>query len=83
MKPWLKCWTVRPPDFIVGSETDPYLRRWHLLPRNRLFNVYLHNFCRSDDDRALHDHPWVNMSVLLSGSYMEHVKDGTPRLRKP
>lgn len=28
---------------------------------------------RSDDDRALHDHPWVNMSILLEGTYTEHT----------
>jgi len=27
---------------------------------------------RSDDDRALHDHPWVNLSILLEGYYIEH-----------
>lgn len=36
-------------------------------------NAYLHEFCRSDDDRALHDHPWANLSVLLRGSYFEHT----------
>jgi len=38
-------------------------------------NAYLHHFLRSDDDRALHDHPWANFSVLLCGSYTEHTID--------
>jgi len=64
----------REPDFVVGSaEAVPYLRRWWLLPHNKVFNIYLHNFCRSDDDRALHDHPWFNLSILLDGSYTEHT----------
>lgn len=63
----------RPPNVIIGSPEEPYLRRWWLIPRNRVFNVYLHHFCRSDDDRALHDHPWWNLSVLLSGRYVEHT----------
>lgn len=65
----------RPPNFVVGAD-DPagaYLRRWYLIPRNRFFNVYLHNFLRSDDDRALHDHPWHWASLLLLGSYIEHT----------
>ena len=62
----------RRPDFIVGGVETPYLLRWWLIPRNRFFNVYLHKFLRSDDDRALHDHPWVNLSILLSGEYVEH-----------
>lgn len=65
----------RPPDFIIGGVLNPYLRRWWLIPRNRWFNIYLHHFCRSDDDRALHDHPWANCSVLLAGEYTEHTID--------
>jgi len=65
----------RAPDFIVGGETDPYLLRWWLIPRNPLFNIYLHEFRRPDDDRALHDHPWVNLSILLAGEYIEHRID--------
>ena len=65
--------TRRPPDFCVGGEADPYLRRWWVIPRNRWFNVYLHQFLRDDDDRALHDHPWLWCSVLLRGRYIEHT----------
>jgi hypothetical protein len=65
----------RPPDFIVGAPGDDYLRRWWVIPRNRLFNVYLHLFMRSDDDRALHDHPWWNGSLLIAGEYTEHTID--------
>ena len=70
-----------PPAIVIGG-TDAYLRRWYVLPRNRWGNLYLHEFVRSDDDRALHDHPWRNVSVLLRGSYLEHGDDGTVRLRR-
>ncbi|HJQ59414.1 MAG TPA: hypothetical protein VJ890_21080 [Vineibacter sp.] len=73
----------RAPDIVIGGEDRPYLRRWHVIPRNRWLNVYLHQFLRSDDDRALHDHPWVNVSVLLSGRYFEHTADGQRILRRP
>lgn len=63
----------RPPDFVIGTPADPYLLRWFVIPRNRLFNIYAHKFCRSDDDRALHDHPWLNLSVLVLGTYTEHT----------
>ena len=59
------------PDFIIGGADNPYLRRWWVIPRNRWFNVYLHHIHRSDDDRALHDHPWLNCSILLDGAYAE------------
>ena len=61
----------RAPDFVIGSTDNPYLRRWWIIPRNRFFNIYLHHFLRSDDDRALHDHPWINCSCLLEGEYTE------------
>lgn len=68
----LRAWR-RPPDFVIGGAEQPYLRRWWVIPRNRVFNVYLHQFLRPDDDRALHDHPWANCSVLLRGGYLEHT----------
>jgi hypothetical protein len=58
---------------VIGGTERPYMRRWWVLPRNRFLNVYLHQFLRSDDDRALHDHPWANCSVLLRGEYTEHT----------
>ena len=66
---------VRAPDFVVGA-TSPggaYLRRWYVIPRNRWFNVHLHQFLRDDDDRALHDHPWWSASLMLDGAYIEHT----------
>jgi hypothetical protein len=65
--------TKRPPDFVIGGD-EPYLLRWFLIPRNPIFNIYLHEFWRDDDDRALHDHPWLfNASWLLRGAYIEHT----------
>lgn len=67
------------PSIIIGEASDggDYLRRWYVIPRNPVFNVYLHEFRRSDDDRALHDHPWPSLSVILQGAYTEHrIADG-------
>lgn len=63
----------RAPDFVIG---DNYLRRWWIIPRNDGCNVYLHEINKSDDDRALHDHPWDNTSFLLHGRYVEHTPHG-------
>lgn len=63
----------RHPDVIIG---DDYLRRWWVVPRNEGANVYLHDIRRSDDDRALHDHPWNWTTRVLSGRYFEHTPDG-------
>lgn len=72
----------RAPDFVIGPPADPYLRRWWVIPRNYRFNIYLHHFLHSDEDRALHDHPWINCSILLKGSYLEHLPSGEVKLRK-
>ena len=60
-------------ETYIGGKENPYLLRWWVIPRNRFFNVYLHKFLRDDDDRALHDHPWLSLSVILKGGYVEHT----------
>lgn len=60
-------------DVAIGGWFNPYLLRWYVIPRNRFLNVYLHFFLRSDDDRALHDHPWWSVSLLLGGALTEHT----------
>lgn len=64
----------RAPDRVIGRD---YLCRWYLIPRNRLLNVYLHYYTGSDDDRALHDHPWPSVSWLLRGILREHDHRGS------
>lgn len=66
----------RDADFIIRPQGNPQTYRWWIIPRNRLFNIYLHRFVLSDEDRALHDHPWINASILLSGEYIEHTPSG-------
>ena len=66
---WILGKLKRKPDRIIG---DNYLHRWYLTPRNRYFKIYLHKFVGSDDDRALHDHPWWTLSILITGTLKEH-----------
>lgn len=75
------------PDFVIGEDylrrwfITPWSRyergsqpaNWFEALKRKLPNIYLHNFRHSDDDRALHDHPWWNVSILISGSYFEHT----------
>lgn len=78
IRPRLRDWLPRllsgQPHQVIGDQPDPYLLRWYVIPRNPLFNVYLHKFLRDDDDRALHDHPWWFVSVILHGGYIEHTE---------
>lgn len=64
---------LRQPDFVIGAR---YLERWYIVPRNGWCNIYLHRFNRSDDDRALHDHPWASTSFIIQGRYREHTPAG-------
>lgn len=61
-------------DVVIGPNDDPYLLRWYLIPRNPVFNVYLHWFMRSDPTEVLHDHAWSSVSWILHGHYFEHTK---------
>lgn len=75
-KKWIVGWWNLTPHFVVGNPNDPYMLRWYIIPRNDLCCIYLHKFLKSDDDRAMHDHPWWSISFLLSGSYIEHNARG-------
>lgn len=75
MQAWAASRMVMLPDFTIN---DPvYLERWWIIPRNEQQNVYLHRILRDDDDRALHDHPWENVSYVIAGSYREITPAGT------
>ena len=78
----------REPDEIIGRSIRSrlrdghvpvveraFLKRWYVVPKNKWFNIYLHRFVADDDDRALHCHPWTNLSILLAGEYIEHTID--------
>lgn len=73
---------MREPDFVIGEKGNPYLLRWWIIPRNRWFNVYLHKILRDYDDRALHDHPWWNVSIVLRGAYREVMVKRLAAFRK-
>ena len=58
----------RPPDETIGSQ---YMQRWHIRRKPGRHNLYLHRYEGSDDDRALHDHPWSSIGIVLWGSLYE------------
>jgi hypothetical protein len=64
---------------ILDRESqEPYLTRYYLFLRDRKwfpFNIFLHNFHRSDPD-DLHDHPWPFITIILRGGYWEHTPKG-------
>jgi hypothetical protein len=69
---WQDTKAKRSPDFVHRApDGRPIFNRWHLVPRNTLVNVYLHEFVASDSDPEMHDHPYANVSYILEGRYIE------------
>ena len=72
-EPWyIRYSKKRPPTEVISAnnEGEPYLLRWALIPNNKFFNVYLHNFI-GPDQRVMHDHPWASLAYQLSGYLLE------------
>lgn len=64
-------------DITDDDGTQVYLRRWFVYPHNPKDNklqgrLYLHKFCKSDNLRDLHDHPWPYRTLILWRGYWEH-----------
>jgi hypothetical protein len=59
---------------ILDRESQsPYLNRYYLFLKDRQkfpFNIFLHQFLRSDPDDE-HDHPWPYATLVLKGGYWE------------
>jgi hypothetical protein len=71
--PYLLRWYLTPWRTWYNRIPEDEQNLWHKFVNRCLPNIYLHFFMRDDDDRALHDHPWPWISVLLRGSYIEHT----------
>lgn len=65
---------MRSPGLIIGPRDNPQTLRWHIF-RWRGWQLSLHKWLRSDDDRALHDHSGDNLSVILTRGYFEVLQD--------
>lgn len=71
----------------LGDEKCPYCYRWVL--NLGLFSLRLHHWVASDDNRALHDHPYWFITFILKGRYydvtekkVEKMSVGTLRYRR-
>lgn len=76
--PYMLRWYITPWSGWFRDKDIETLPRWKRFVRT-LPNIYLHKFLRDDDDRALHDHPWSSLSIILTGGYWEHIA-GTGKL---
>lgn len=69
---WPRCQTI----WQCQDANAVLLKRYYLLQLPFLA-VYLHYLAASDEDRALHCHPWSFVTILLTSGYHEH----TPALK--
>lgn len=68
-------WPRRRTIWSCQADKGALFTRYYLL-ETRWFSVYIHCFHTSDEDRALHDHPWSFVSLLLSSGYYEWTDQG-------
>jgi hypothetical protein len=62
---------------FIGGRGNPLVVRY-IVFRTPWGSLFVHKLCRSDYERALHDHPWPFVSLVLAGSYFE-VSEDRPR----
>lgn len=63
---------------VVRNYGEEYLLRFYIKHNGLLPGIYLHKFFQGDQDRELHNHPWMwSFSVILTGGYIEERKSNT------
>ena len=65
----------------IGGRENPLVIRY-IVFRTPLGSIFIHKLCRSDYERALHDHPWPFISIVLRGEYWEVLQDDSLNHRK-
>lgn len=66
---------MRKPDLVIGPPDNPQTLRWIIFSW-RGWQLALHKWLRSDEDRAPHDHKGHNISFILSRQgYSELVRE--------
>jgi hypothetical protein len=71
-----------PPTRVIENLTGaPYLNRWELRGNHPTFDIYLHQFLKSDDNQALHDHTASSIAIVVRGKYTEWLHTNRYRIR--
>lgn len=63
----------------LGREECPYCYRWVL--NLGLFAIRLHHWVGSDDERALHNHPYWFITFVIKGAYEDVTESGSELLK--
>lgn len=62
----------------IGMPYCPYMYRWVLTLFG--YSIRIHNWKRSDDKRAYHDHAWWFWTFVLRGGYEDVTIEGREKL---
>jgi hypothetical protein len=73
-RPITGIWPKKRVIWSCQADRGPLLVRYFLI-QTRWFAVFLHKLCASDEDRALHDHPWSFVTFLFHRGYWEHCEE--------
>ena len=76
---WVIARAMRTPYDTITHDGDTYMERFWLFRLGRwgnhkqygFFAARVNHIMRSDNDRALHDHPWGYLTIILRGGYYE------------
>jgi hypothetical protein len=69
LKPLVESAKAHRQEFEIGT----IFHRWHLIPcLDEQYGVYLHRIT-DEDTRWPHDHPWDFISLVIEGTYTEHI----------
>jgi len=79
MRAWLQKQRIVAWNEPLGEPECPYAYRWWL-SLGPLGSLRLHDWIRSDDKRAKHDHPSDFVTLVLRGAYTDLGRDGDERM---
>lgn len=63
-------------ETFTHDKRGPYLEKWRLAQGPDGSATLIHRFLRSDGDNELHDHPWDNRTIVISGGYYDVTPTG-------
>lgn len=69
---WIITRAKRTPYFhLVHADGSMYMERYWLVKNFFGFSARVHGIHTPDMDRAMHDHPWSFISIVMRGAYIE------------
>lgn len=66
----------QPHELLTHPTRGDYLEKWRLDEKDDGSATLIHRILRSDGDQELHDHPWDNRTIVLSGGYWDVTPEG-------